>query len=301
MAPFERSIGGKPPGSSFKPPPAFQALPKLLQERLVTTHRDLDGGIEALFAIPNAPVHWVEPVASALLTHRLSDAFVQKQMSEGRDLIKVAQAQLHDTTRLTAEVSACEGVRDMIGQFVAKRNHAKFGQLLVTACTIAVGKKTSIRSGGVQLGVDASGIRWGFPSHNDIDGLLSRLATDVLEGYSRSPLFAAIISLVGVNAIHPFMDGNGRTSRAVFNALLRESGVLPGLSFIPLKHIYFLSKFGFELRLREALLLGNYVPIITYFCDVMDLLGELGDPTAQSSQRLVLRGTQCASALGVLK
>jgi hypothetical protein len=217
------------------------------------------------------------------LSHRLSDAFVEKQISEGRDIVHAMQADLHDAKRLSMEVFASDAAQLAISDFVSNRKSEVFRPLLEKMCTNVIGAPTVIRTSGVQLGADASGARWVFPAPRAIRPLMNRLANEVLEAFSQSPLFAAVIALVGVNAIHPFADGNGRTSRALFNSLLRSGGRLPSKSYIPLKHIYFIAKFGFEIRLREAILLNNYLPILNFFCDVIDLTGELCTRSGRSS------------------
>jgi hypothetical protein len=243
-------------GATLPVPPRFADLPYALRIRLASCRfavPRIETRKTALAALCAEVLELRDSPAAKPLSHRLSDAFVEKQISEGRDAVQAMQTDLQDAERLSREVFACDVAHPVICEFITKREADLFGAALATICTNAVGTATSIRTGGVQLGADASGARWVFPA----------------------PLVAAVIALVGVNAIHPFMDGNGRTSRALFNSLLRGGGVLPGTGYIPLKHIYFIAKFGFEIRLREAVLLNNYVPILNFYCDVMDLTRDL--------------------------
>jgi hypothetical protein len=265
-------------GATLPVPPRFADLPYALRIRLASCRfavPRIETRKTALAALCAEVLELRDSPAAKPLSHRLSDAFVEKQISEGRDAVQAMQTDLQDAERLSREVFACDVAHPVICEFITKREADLFGAALATICTNAVGTATSIRTGGVQLGADASGARWVFPAPLAIKPLLTRLANDVLETYPHSPLFAAVIALVGVNAIHPFMDGNGRTSRALFNSLLRGGGVLPGTGYIPLKHIYFIAKFGFEIRLREAVLLNNYVPRLNFYCDVMDLTRDL--------------------------
>jgi hypothetical protein len=265
-------------GASLSEPPPFADLPHDLRIRLAA-YRPAMPNIEMRYMAPAALCAEVlgrlDAPSAQPLRHRLSHAFVEKQISEGRDIVKAVQADLHDAKRLSMEVFASDASELAISDFVSNRESEVFRVLLEKMCTNVIGTPTAIRTSGVQLGADASGARWVFPAPRAIKPLLTRLANEVLEAYPHSPLFAAVIALVGVNAVHPFMDGNGRTSRALFNSLLRSGGVLPGMGYIPLKHIYFIANFGFEIRLREAILLNNYLPILNFFCDVMDLTRDL--------------------------
>jgi hypothetical protein len=279
-------------GAKLPVPPRFADLPHDLRIRLASCQfaiLRIDTHNTALLALCGDVQALRDAPAAKPLSHRLSDAFVEKQISEGRDIVEVMQSELHDAKRLSMEVFASDAAQLAISDFVYRRKSEAFSVLLEKMCTNVIGTPTVIRTSGVQLGADASGARWVFPAPRAIRPLMNRLANEVLEAFSQSPLFAAVIALVGVNAIHPFTDGNGRTSRALFNSLLRSGGLLPSKSYIPLKHIYFIAKFGFEIRLREAILLNNYLPILNFFCDAMDLTGELCTPSGRSSMPDALR------------
>jgi hypothetical protein len=262
-------------GASFQSAPKFGLLPASLRSRLtdrrLILNCDANGWDDALQTISSIDAN----LMTSRLVHRLSDAFVRKQLSEGRDIVSATTEQLADTSRAMAEKTACAAAAPGLECFLGSRSSKDWCGLLIAACSVASNESAQFRTASVKLGSDTAGNFWSFPPPIAVNGLLVSLGQHVGTAYQQSPLYAAIIALVGINAIHPFMDGNGRTSRVVFNAVLRTGLVIPDRAYIPLKHIYFIAKFGFELRLREAILLGDYNPVTTFFCDVMDLIEEL--------------------------
>ncbi|WP_343635704.1 Fic family protein [Roseateles sp.] len=86
-----------------------------------------------------------------------------------------------------------------------------------------------------------------------------------LEGF-----VAAVIEFVCVNSYHPFADGNGRCSRILFNARMRALG-LPENTYIPLKEMFWASFGGYEIRLRQVELHGDWLPMLSYFSDVISI------------------------------
>jgi Fic/DOC family len=115
---------------------------------------------------------------------------------------------------------------------------------------------------------DAQGVGWQCPRSEEMIPRLAELHQYISSNADRSPLQTAIVALVMLSCIHPFMDGNGRLSRVVFHAILRKSGSLPEF-YIPLKDFYALSAFGFEIRLRHTFLTSDWAEIMVYFCNVL--------------------------------
>lgn len=74
------------------------------------------------------------------------------------------------------------------------------------------------------------------PHFNDVDDWMDRFVATVQENwYIWSPTELAAFGLWRLNWIHPFVEGNGRTSRAVCYYLLcvRVGGLLPGQHILP--------------------------------------------------------------------
>lgn len=275
-------------GATLFFPPHFEKLPVTLRERLTLDRfRVVRRNLPADFLNTSLCARIMavrEQSQSDGLKHRLSDVFVMRQLSEGRDIVAAAESALCEINRFAAEKAACHIACGYMHKSVLHGSSTTFNQLLAIVCSNATGINSTFRSTGVRLGKDAAGKYWQFPHAQLINSLLEKFRAEILVAYGHSPLLAAIIALVGVNAIHPFADGNGRTSRALFNAILITGGVLPQLIYVPLKHVYYIAKFGFELRLREAILFGDYVPIFSFFCDAMDLIDECHSQVYQYSK-----------------
>lgn len=73
------------------------------------------------------------------------------------------------------------------------------------------------------------------PGAHLVPGLIEEMCDYVNENWSRSPLHLAAYLLWRLNWIHPFADGNGRTSRAIsyYVMSVRLGYVLPGEQTIP--------------------------------------------------------------------
>ncbi len=118
---------------------------------------------------------------------------------------------------------------------------------------------------------------------------LQRLLEVLGAGGLGSGVLQAVRALVLVNNAHPFPDGNGRLGRALFNYYLHLSG-MSRECFIPLKWLSVLSRGGYEIRLREAELLGRWDGIVSYHCTAiaisaslahLDVSGTLGTSNVQ--------------------
>lgn len=73
----------------------------------------------------------------------------------------------------------------------------------------------------------------------------------------------AVRELVLINNLHPFTDGNGRTSRALFNFRLWQLFGAGGY-YVPLKELYWMAEGGYEIRLRLAEIAGNWDEIVGF-------------------------------------
>ncbi len=143
-----------------------------------------------------------------------------------------------------------------------------FAHLLERIVTEIHGTTVQLRTTPAFIVPDAQGVGWQCPPIEEIMPRLAELHQYISNNADRSPLQAAIVALVMLSCIHPFMDGNGRLSRVVFHAILRKFGSHSEL-FIPLKNFYALSAFGFEIRLRHTFLTSDWAEIMVYFCHVL--------------------------------
>lgn len=73
------------------------------------------------------------------------------------------------------------------------------------------------------------------PPAEEVPGLVEEMCSYVNDNWNRSPIHISAYLMWRLNWIHPFFDGNGRTSRAIsYLALLIKLGyLLPGTNSIP--------------------------------------------------------------------
>lgn len=205
------------------------------------------------------------------LHHPLSEHFIAKHLAENRPIEQATQLSVSTMERVSSEERALLLVHSDLLCAVRSNDADFFVKTLVNVATHSCGRKTNIRTGDVSLGADQGGQYWAFPRAERVIPLLHELHTNLKIARDSSALFAAIVALVSINCIHPFLDGNGRTSRVVFNAMLVDGGLMNSQAYIPCKHIYAISKYGFEIRLRQIILKNEWLPLITYFIDLVDL------------------------------
>ena len=117
-----------------------------------------------------------------------------------------------------------------------------------------------------------------MPSAEQADAQLTRIAERLFLPRRQHALSEAaqILALV-VNA-HAFGDGNGRLSRLLFNFVLRQQGTLPHSAYVPVFAGCRAAGGGYEIRLRQAELHGNYSPLVTFFARMI-AVGLSGVPT----------------------
>lgn len=189
------------------------------------------------------------------LLHPLSEKLLQIQVSARRS-----------TRDFNDERNLAERARHSLGG----RKRLNGGELAAWLCE--VNAHTGARGAGHIRGLDVftshdtRGMRCAFCPPSDLSRQLDLLSL-TLDEWGDYPCFRAILLLVGILAIHPFIDGNGRTARACFNAILEGP---PSFSVIPLRTIFDCSDGGFEIRLRDAVFNGSWGPLVSYFTTAID-------------------------------
>lgn len=99
----------------------------------------------------------------------------------------------------------------------------------------------------------------------------------------------AVTAMAVLLNIHPFMDGNGRCARALFNAALRgdvtsapsngappqaDTQFIARCAYVPLHDALLASDAGFEIRLRDAEINANWAPLFGYFRTVFSAMAD---------------------------
>jgi Fic family protein len=124
-------------------------------------------------------------------------------------------------------------------------------RLVVTGCD-----DDHCEPGGLRR--DGQNVTFGSPRHRGVLGgrpcaeALERLANEVGTTFrGHDPLIQAIAAHYHFAAMHPFLDGNGRTARALEALMLRRAG-LNDVLFVPMSNFYHESKETYLLKLAET-------------------------------------------------
>lgn len=76
------------------------------------------------------------------------------------------------------------------------------------------------------------------------------------------PGFAAVVAMTALTNLHPFIDGNGRIARIVFNWTLNPSRANP--VYLPIYELSALSRCGYLVRLRQAQYHSEWGPLFQF-------------------------------------
>jgi Fic/DOC family len=181
---------------------------------------------------------------------------------------KLAQTLSKISKRNDAELAALNIFCADINIAISSANADSFVTCLENIVSNLLNIDTRIRTTPSIILPDQKGVGWQCVPVNEVVPRLGELHRYIAAHQSQSPLQTAIVALVMISCIHPFMDGNGRASRVIFHAILRKYGVSEKL-YVPLKSFYAQSDFGFEIRLRQTFLTSDWNQITRYFCDVL--------------------------------
>lgn len=131
----------------------------------------------------------------------------------------------------------------------------------------------SLRKHPIYTRADSKGNRVQFPSHGDVRELLIKLQDYLQANFLKYPGLSLVVAFVGVVHAHPFADGNGRTARTFFNLLLFSG--FASEHFLPISLAASLSDGGFILKLRRAMMGGEWDQLALFFSDALKLSARL--------------------------
>ncbi len=156
--------------------------------------------------------------------------------------------------RHRANFSVCSSSSDQFVTWLGK----------VNAQALSI-ESSGLRGALVRMNVDSAGDYIEFGPPELVPGRLEALRQAFLQStFPRT--FNAIAAIAILLNIHPFSDGNGRTARCLFNVLLNQDQATP--SYLPLRTFFSASDGGFELRLREVEINGNWMSLVNYLMTI---------------------------------
>lgn len=138
-----------------------------------------------------------------------------------------------------------------------------FIALLEDMATHLVGARQTVRRIPVATDPDRDGIRILFPRSGTLHGRITRLH-QYLSSAEAPPLFLAAVALVAITNAHPFIDGNGRTSRLLFNLLINQGRRDRKLVAVRLHDLGNRPPGNLTLHMRSAELHGDWALLIRF-------------------------------------
>lgn len=139
-----------------------------------------------------------------------------------------------------------------------------------------------------------AGAEFVAPHHSRIQGLLDDV-TAFARRWDVAPLVSVAVAHAQFETIHPFTDGNGRTGRALAQAMLRYRGVTRNVA-VPVSASLLADVEGYH-RALTAYRDGDVSPIVTAFADASlravgntrTLVADLDQIRASWNDRLTVR------------
>lgn len=184
------------------------------------------------------------------LEHRLSDEFERRQPD------------IHFESRSPNEINALE----ISMNYTKPVDASDWIEWIITLNKIITNSKGGFRKSPIYTQRDKFGGFAVYPHSDLVAESMNHLSMYQGRFWLDFPIETAIVSLAFIGAIHPFSDGNGRTSRIVFNAI--SSSMDRNLDrYIPLHEIATHSRGGYILALREAQYLNNWKPLIVFLSE----------------------------------
>lgn len=137
-----------------------------------------------------------------------------------------------------------------------------FTRGLATLASHGLGRRVSPRRRTVGTEHDLEGVRIGFAPSAELPERLA-LIHGRLRDDEAPIIYRAAVGMAAISNCHPFEDGNGRTGRMLFNAMLRTAARRPAL-YAPLHELAALSGGGLTLAMREAELHGRWEALFRF-------------------------------------
>jgi Fic family protein len=222
----------------------------------------LSDAVDTLHAVNDDTAYWLR------LSHPLSPHALAR-LGGVQSEEQIAQALAKIAARNRIEMTVLNNLQADIFTAIDNSKADNLAICLENLASSLLNIKTRIRTTAVLISPDTKGIGWQCLPAGEVRERLTDLQHYITIHAAQSPLQTAIVALVMVSCIHPFMDGNGRLSRVIFHAILRKHGAAKTF-YVPLKYFYARSEYGFQIRLRHVFITSDWTQIMQYFCAVLE-------------------------------
>lgn len=238
-------------------PPAWGALSRRLRARLCAVDAGLRAGLPAPLT-SRGPAQMFPALDDAHwrgFEHELSWAIPQP----------ITEWPVSWSDRTVGEQAALVGATAQLDRAVRGADSALFKAALMRLGQEGFDAPFAFR-GNDWVGTIASsggGVRFPAPDQaaRRVDEIFAYLAQP-----HPSALFQATVLKVMVTNAHPLSDGNGRTSRILFNYALRRG--IAGRGYLPLKEYTMPSRGHVQIAMRLAETRGQWEPMLHLMCDI---------------------------------
>lgn len=246
--------------------PTISDLPVALRERLSQAQL-------ALANLDRDPCRRIQQIAGAA---RIGQSASDQFAIWSHPLSEHAVARTPDVQfkpgRSTRECAVLRACLDAFAISLTDGDEGRFVELLQHVAGEFNGAQIKVRTGAVGTRADSTGARVLFPQAPQVLSQLAAIRCFLRDNLRQHPLLSAVIAMVALVNCHPFNDGNGRTSRTMFNAVLQHSGALSSSCYVPLYECFWLSRRGWEIRVRIVETVGDWEPVLRYVADVISVI-----------------------------
>ena len=167
--------------------------------------------------------------------------------------------------RTIGELAALEAGSASLDVAISKRDRAAFDVALLRLGNHGFGEAFAFRSSGWVGTIASSGGRVRFPAPEKAIKRMEEIFTYLMIPQPSALFHASVLKVMMTNA-HPLSDGNGRTSRILFNYALRRGGVAAG--YLPIKDYMLPTRGHLQIAMRLAETRGQWEPLLHLMCDI---------------------------------
>lgn len=174
----------------------------------------------------------------------------------------------HRAGTASLEQSAAARVCQETLNSLAKGNVEGLVGALLIAARLSGCPSAKVRVESSRLKTDRDGHVIGFPPSFNIQSRLNELVS-YYGNKSEPTSFRAIVMQAAWLNLHPFTDGNGRSSRVLVNLLFWNVGVGKG-RFLPLHDMRITYSYSYEIALRSVEIHGSWLALTEFYASLIE-------------------------------